>query len=376
MQHSPHSRAVDFSALKRLDISLVILSLVLLASGILFVYGAGHQIGGKFEAYWWRQLAFTILGVGAFTTCVVIDYRILGRWSWLLYLAGISLLILVLVAGREINNAKSWLVLFRFTLQPAELAKPASVIFLAWLTSRPVFRINRILDLLIFGLLASLPVLLIAQQPDYGTALVFVPAAFAILFTGGLSWRFILMALLIVMLASPLVYHFVLAPHQRDRIQTFMNPADDISDAGWNAHQSLLAVGSGGTTGKGFMKGNQHVLGYLPKTVASTDFIFSVIGEETGFIGAGAIVCAFVGILICCLRTAANAPDRFGALICAGVTGILLTHVYVNVGMTIRAAPIIGIPLPFLSYGGSFMLGTMISLGLVQSVHVRRDERP
>lgn len=364
---------LDFRVLKRLDVSFVVLALVLLVSGILFIYGTGTRIGGRFEAYWWRQLAFSVLGLGAFIGCVVIDYRALGRWSWLLYLGGLGLLVAVLIIGEEINNAKSWIRLAGFTLQPSELAKPAVILFLAWLASRPVFRINRMLDLIIFGMLACLPIALIAKQPDYGTALVFVPGIFAILFVGGLSWRIICTALVVVLLASPLAYNFVLAPHQRERIQTFVNPGEDISDTGWNAHQSLIAVGSGGMTGKGFMKGNQHVLGYLPKTVASTDFIFSVIGEETGFIGAGAAVCAFLGILICCLRTAATAADRFGSLICAGVTGVLITHVYVNIGMTVRAAPIIGIPLPFLSYGGSFMLGTMICLGLVQSVHVRRD---
>ncbi|MFO7821343.1 MAG: rod shape-determining protein RodA [Lentisphaeria bacterium] len=372
MPSPANNPVIDPSALKRLDWNLVVLGSVLLISGILFIYGAGQQIGGRFAVYWGRQVSFSILGIGVFVACVIIDYRILGRWSWLLYLGSLGLLVLVLTAGIEINNARSWLDLGVFTLQPAELVKPAVVMFLAWLCSRTAFRVNRILDLLVAGMVAALPIMLIARQPDYGTALVFVPAVLAVLFLGGLSWRFILIAAVIAMLALPLAYNFMLAPHQRDRIQTFLKPSDNISDAGWNAHQSLLAVGSGGFSGKGYMKGTQHVLGYLPQTVASTDFIFSVIGEETGFIGAGAVVCAFIGILICCLRAAANAPDRFGSLICAGISGIFLAHVYVNIGMTVRAAPIIGIPLPFLSYGGSFMLGTMICLGLVQSVYARR----
>jgi len=367
-----YNPGIDFSVLKRMDLSLVILCLILLVSGVLFIYGAGQQIGGRFEVYWGRQLAYAILGICVFVACVAIDYRVIGKWSWLLYLAGVALLILVLLVGREINSARSWLSVSGVTLQPAEVAKPATIVFLAWLASRRVFRINRMLDLIIFGVIAVLPVALIAKQPDFGTAMVFFPPIFVILFIGGLSWRVILSALLLAGLSSPLAYKFVLAPHQKERIQTFLNPSDDISDAGWNAHQSLLAVGSGGTSGKGFMKGNQHVLGYLPKTVASTDFIFSVIGEETGFIGAGGAVCAFLGILICCLRTAATAADRLGCLICTAVAALLLTHVYVNIGMTIQAAPIIGIPLPFLSYGGSFLLSTMICLGLVQSVHVRR----
>lgn len=360
--------------IRRLDLPFMVLTAVLLITGILFIYGTGQEIGGRFVGYWGRQLLWMTLGIIAFIATVLIDYRVLGRWAWLLYLAGLALLVLVLVAGTEINDARSWITIPGGTLQPAELAKPATLIFLAWLASRPASRLGRLLHLGVFALAAATPAMLIAKQPDWGTGLVFVPLALSIAFVSGMAWRHVIIGVAIVLLTVPVAYRLLLVEHQRERIQTFLRPSEDISNAGWNAHQSLLAVGSGGVWGKGYKRGTQHVLGYLPKTVAPTDFIFSVIGEETGFVGAGAMVCAFLGILICCLRTAALATDRLGAFICVGVATLLFTHIYINIGMTIRAAPIIGIPLPLVSYGGSFLLGTMICLGLVQNVHIRRGE--
>jgi len=217
----------------------------------------------------------------------------------------------------------------------------------------------------------AIPAVLICLQPDWGTALVFVPFTVVIVFLAGIPWKWVAGGCLAVLLAGPLIYQ-TLEPHQKNRIRTFVQPSQDVSDAGWNAHQSLLAVGSGGLWGKGFMKGTQHVLGFLPRTVAPTDFIFSVIAEEAGFVGAGAVVCAFLGVILCCLRTAALASDDLGCYVAAGVAAVIFTHVYINIGMTVQAAPIIGIPLPFVSYGGSFMVSVMICAGMVQSVHVRR----
>lgn len=221
-------------------------------------------------------------------------------------------------------------------------------------------------------LVAAVPVLLVGLQPDWGTALVFVPMALAVVLVAGLGWRWIACGLLLVVVAAPMLYRTCLAPHQKARIRTFLRPSEDVSRTGWNAHQSLLAVGSGGLRGKGFQKGTQHVLGFLPRNVAPTDFIFSVVAEESGFLGAGGLVVAFAVLVLRCLRTAALARDDFGAYLAVGVAAMFLTHAYINAGMTVRAFPIIGIPLPFVSYGGSFMLNTMISAGLVQSVYVRR----
>ncbi len=358
--------------LKQVDCVLFFLCAMLLLTGCIFLYGAGAQIGGEFSHYWWRQLQWAGVGTVCMFGVMAVDYRVLGRWSWLLYLTGLFLLVLVLVFGREINGARSWLVLpGGRTLQPSELMKPAVILLLAWCMSHRGISHFRAEKLVLTSIITGLPFLLIALQPDLGTGLVYLPIACVILFINGLRVKWMVITLIVVIALAPVGHRF-LRPHQQERIRTFMHPSEDVSDAGWNAHQSLIAVGSGGLWGKGYMQGTQHVLGFLPRTVASNDFIFSVIAEESGFIGSGAMVCAFIGLILCCLRVAATAADKFGAYIAIGAAAMYFIHVYVNIGMTIQAAPIIGIPLPFVSYGGSYMICTMISLGLVQNVYMRR----
>jgi rod shape determining protein RodA len=368
-----NSKTNRMAAWRRLDYVLLLMTILLIGVGWLFIFGTGRQIGGDFARFSSRQLMWVVLATVAFVATVSVDYRLLARYSWGVYAMGLGLLGLVLLFGREINGAKSWLPVGPLTLQPSELAKPATALFLAWFASRSWAEFSRLPMVVLFGIAAVPPVLFIALQPDWGTALVFIPMALAVAFAAGLAWRWILVGIVVVMISAPLGYSFALAPHQKDRIKTFLNPSADISDTGWNAHQSLLAVGSGGTFGKGLMKGTQHVLGYLPKTVAPTDFIFSVIGEESGFVGALVVVCGFGTLLICCLRAASRAPDATGAYLCTGIAAMIFTHVYVNIGMTVYMAPVIGIPLPFISYGGSFLIGMAICMGLVQNVYARRD---
>ncbi len=365
---------------RRLDFPLLLLSAILTMVGVVFIYGAGQQIGGRFAGLWQRQLLFLVLGIAVFAGLVAVDYRRLARWSWLVYAISCLSLLYVLFFGVVINYSSRWLDLplgpVHLRLQPAELAKPIAILFLAWLASRPSMNFSRLPPLLLYGAVMLPPIFLVVLQPDLGTAMVFVWVGVCIVFIAGISWRWIACAAVLAAVALPLVFFTLLQDYQRDRLQTLVNPSRDISAAGWNAHQALLAVGSGGAFGKGYMRGTQHVLGYLPQTVAPTDFIFSVIGEETGFVGAGAIVCAFIGLMICCLRAAARAPDPCGRFICVGVAAMLFIHAYVNIGMSIYMAPIVGLPLPFLSYGGSFALAIFAALGLVQSVYVRRDTPP
>lgn len=392
----------------RMDKLMILVQFFLIAVGVLFIFGAGQEVGGAFAGFWKRQLAWALAGSVCFASISLLDYRLLGRWAWALYLLGIVLLILVYPFGIVLNGARSWLPVpgLGATLQPAELAKPATLLFCAWLLSRPFARKTGLVSLVLVSLSMGIPVVLILLQPDSGTALVYIPCTAAMIFVAGLSWRWVMLGIMTVGLAVPVVYPH-LRNHQKDRIKVFLEPpmemavaaaepllpeeraadltrfkdqflqrTSDVVNSDWNAHQSLLAVGSGGLWGKGFMKGTQHVLGFLPKTVAPTDFIFSVIAEEAGFVGATALVCAFIAIMLCFLRTAMLARDELGMYIAVGGAVIFFTHAFINIGMTIQAAPIIGIPLPFVSYGGSFMLGTMILAGLVQSVHIRRKRHP
>lgn len=379
------------------------LNLLLLFAGLLFIYGVGQEVGGDFAKQWQRQILHVALGVCAYVGFALMDYRRLAEWSWAGYLLALVLLVLVLSpAGVVRNYSRSWLPLpgLGVPLQPSELAKPAVLLFVAWLASHPLVRTVRLHCVVPCLAAVSVPMGLILLQPDFGTAIVYLPFTLAIAFTAGLRWRWILLAAILVAMVGVLFYPRM-RRYQQDRIKVFLDAPSSLALAvaapflpervqeeadrrhaaffrqasdTWNAQQSLLAVGSGALWGKGFMKGTQHVLGFLPRNVASSDFVFSVIGEETGFVGAVGVVCAFLGILLCALRTAASAGDDLGCYLAVGVATLLFTHAFINIGMTVKAAPIVGIPLPFVSHGGSFMLCTMACAGLVQSVHVRRYE--
>ncbi|MBO5803038.1 MAG: FtsW/RodA/SpoVE family cell cycle protein, partial [Lentisphaeria bacterium] len=221
--------------------------------------------------------------------------------------------------------------------------------------------------------LTAIPFLLIYKEPDLGTALVLLPIVGAILFSAHLKLRWILALLILLMATAPVLY-MNLKPYQKERIYTFLNPESDPTDLGWNAVQANLAVGRGGVTGKGFMEGTHCSLGYLPRTVANSDFIFPVIAEETGFIGAFLLLMLYAVLMFSILRTAMLAPDDFGRYLCVGIGALLITHVAVNIGMCIQLLPITGLPLPLVSYGGSFMVSMMIYLGIIQSVYAHRKQ--
>ncbi|MCK5805413.1 MAG: rod shape-determining protein RodA, partial [Lentisphaeria bacterium] len=361
--------------LRRMDKILLVLTLFLCATGFFFIYGTGQEVGGEFAGYWRRHLRWLGLGGLCYLALCLTDYRFLARWSWVLYILGLVLLASAFTPlGRVINGARSWVRIPGLQFQPSELTKPATLLFASWIASLDVVKRPRLPLFLPVGACVLPPMLLVMLQPDFGTALVFIPLSLGILFVGGVSWRWIAIVATVGVLAAPLTYSR-LRPHQKDRIHVFLQAPSQIAlgmsastlppawhercallhsrffrnskqniGKNWNAHQSLLAVGSGGMWGKGFMHGTQHVLGFLPRTVAPTDFIFSVVAEETGFVGSGTLVLAFAGFLVCCLRSARLASDELGRLICIGVTMVFFTHIFINMGMTMQLAPIIGIP--------------------------------
>ncbi len=401
-----HGLADNFKLFMRMDKLALLLLLMLLATGVLFIYGAGLEVGGDLAEKWRKQLQWIGLGGVLYVICAAVDYRFLGRWSWVGYVAGLILLAMVFPFGRVINNARSWISLPGIgMLQPSELAKPAVLLFMSWAVAHPAIQHSRIPRSLIVAAIVLPPMTLVMMQPDYGTALVFIPFAFAILFINGFPWKCIIGLFLAGLLLLPIGFSS-LQKHQKERLKVFLEApahmglaalapllpegrrksleeacreffAENDEELGrrddWNARQSLLAVGSGGIRGKGYLHGTQHVLGYLPRTVAPTDFIFSVIAEETGFVGAASLVLLQICLILCACRTAFLAPDAFGTNLAIGVAAIWATHAFINVGMTVQAAPIIGIPLPYVSYGGSFMLGMMMLAGLVQNVAMRRQ---
>ena len=201
-----------------------------------------------------------------------------------------------------------------------------------------------------------------------------IPISLAMMFVAGIPMRSLAILTLLGLMMLPVGW-FALGDYQKERIMVFFDPARDPHGAGWNKTQSEIAVGSGGMAGKGVLKGTQNILGFLPRTVAPTDFIFSVVAEELGFMGSALTLCLFGALFSAGIRTSIRAPDRFGALLAVGVVAMLFSHVFVNIAMTIGLMPITGLPLPLISYGGSFMLSTMIAIGIVQSVYIRRLRR-
>lgn len=353
----------------------------LLATGLAFIYSASWrgEETGIVGAWFSRQIWWAAIGVAVALALAAVDYRFWIRQAWWLYLAALALLALVLVAGTKVYGAYRWLNVFGVLVQPSEFAKVALVVLLARVLGGGALHARSFGTVAVGLLLTALPFGLILVEPDLGTAAVLVPTAVIMLFAAGAALRYLaglfLLGLAGIAAALSPLGHFMLSEYQRERILTFLDPSRDPLGSGWNALQSAIAVGSGGLSGKGFLNGTQSVLGFLPRTVSPTDFIFPVIAEEKGFIGASLLLLAFAGLLTCYVRTAWTAKDPAGSLLATGIAGLLFCHVFVNVGMTIGLLPITGLPLPLISSGGSFMVSTLAGFGLVQSVHVRRIGR-
>lgn len=358
----------------RFDWLQIVPMFLLLITGALFIYGTGQQVGGIHAALIWKkQLLFMGIGIVIWFFLIFFDYRWLIPGTFVIYPFSLLLLVIVLLFGTELYGAKRWLSIGGFSYQPSELAKLGVILSVSFLLSRRKANINNPLWALGVIILTAIPFLLIYKEPDLGTALVLLPIVGAILFSAHLKLRWILALLILLMATAPVLY-MNLKPYQKERIYTFLNPESDPTDLGWNAVQANLAVGRGGVTGKGFMEGTHCSLGYLPRTVANSDFIFPVIAEETGFIGAFLLLMLYAVLMFSILRTAMLAPDDFGRYLCVGIGALLITHVAVNIGMCIQLLPITGLPLPLVSYGGSFMVSMMIYLGIVQSVYAHRKQ--
>ncbi len=348
---------------------------LLLAVGALFIYGAGQQVGG-FAAitFWKRHLMYMAVGGAFWFVFSLIDYRWFGPAGAVLYVCSIGLLIYVLLFGVQYFGARSWIEFGPVNFQPSEIAKMATLIVCAWVLSMKGADINKLFWMGLILLIVAIPVVLIKMQPDLGTAIVFLPIVGFMAFAARLKWKYIAVLLLAAVIVLPTSYYF-LKEYQKERIMVFLDPERDPQNRGWNQLQAEIAVGSGGFSGKGFMHGTHNTLGYLPQTVSNSDFIFPVIAEETGFIGAICVVVLYMLLLFSVLRTALLAPDDFGRYLCVGIATLIFTHSIINIGMSIRLLPVTGLPLPLISYGGTFLVAMMAYLGIVHSVYGHREKK-
>ncbi|MBP7830191.1 MAG: rod shape-determining protein RodA [Kiritimatiellae bacterium] len=358
--------------LKRMDWFLVLAVLLLLGAGVAFVYSASYRGDDlPVPGFYRRQILWAGLGIAAFLLCALTDYRRLRAAAGWLYGASLVLLILVLVMGTKVYGAYRWLSVFGVRIQPSEFAKLALIVMLARFLGRPGRDVQHSGTLVRALVLMGLPFLLIVKEPDLGTAMVLVPVTALMLFVAGTPLRHLFVLGLIGLLMAPLGW-LAMDDYQKERVHVFLNPGRDPLGAGWNKIQSEIAVGSGKLWGKGYLEGKQNVLGFLPRTVAPTDFVYSVIAEEKGFVGSAILLSLYAVVLGGGIRAAVEARDRAGRLMAVGVTGLLFSQVFVNIAMTIGLLPITGLPLPLISYGGSSMLTMMAGLGLTQSVYARR----
>ncbi len=398
---------------ERIDVPTLIVAIGLVIAGLVSIYSATYD--AKMSELYMKQLFAAGIGVILLISAALIPSRTLQLISLPAYFLSLLLLITVLLIGKQVSGSTSWFQIGPLSFQPSEFAKVTTVLALAVYLSRSDVSLTKTKDALIPTLMVLAPVMLILKQPDTGTAMIFFGMFLPVLFWGGSS-AFTIVALVspgvvaiaallgttpffisIVMLgiliwltkqntiSAAAVFSFIvligisvqsihgkLRPYQQKRILTFLDPSADPLGAGYNVLQSKIAVGSGGLFGKGYLQGTQTQLNFIP--AQWTDFIFCVPSEEFGFLGAATILILFTVLLFRGVRIASTVKNPFGSFVAIGITGIFATHIFMNVGMALGLIPVVGIPLPFLSYGGSALLADMLMIGLLLNLYAHRKE--
>lgn len=353
----------------RITLALLITLGAILAIGLAFLRSASyHAATQTYDPYMEVQLVRVALSLLVFLAVVAVPYDRIGRHAPAIYLGGLALLVAVLFVGREANGSSRWIPLGFMDLQPSEVMKLALIVALA-----QAMRFRDSLEgwtgLIAPFALTLVPMVLILGQPDLGTTLIFLPILFTMLLVGGARLPHLGLIAACGLVAAPLAFVFGLKAYQKARITAFIDPEASPLGAGYQILQSLTAVGSGRLTGRGYGEGTQTHLQFLPER--HTDFIFAVIAEEWGFLGAGALLVLFGVLLLCCLGIAARTRDPVGRLMVIGVAALIGTQVIINTGMTVGLMPITGLTLPFVSFGGSSLVVSLMAMALVVNVALR-----
>ena len=348
-------------------LALVVFGLALIYSGSISTYGNSADVLGHPIA---RQIAFALAGVVAMIGVARLDYRNWSGWAVPLYVASVLALLVVLVIGQSAFGSRRWILIAGTPLQPSELAKLATIVLLARYLSDNEHQIDSPRVLIVSLGIAAVPAMLVFIEPDLGTAVVFMAVWVGMIFLAGVRLRHLLALAAAAIAAIPFIMLLALNGYQRERLAIFVNPDKDPFGTGFNILQAQIGIGSGGLWGKGLTHGTQTQLDYL--RTQTTDYVFSVLGEELGFVGAILLFTLFIILLMRGIRVAALAPDNFGRLIATGTVVMILFQVFINVGVNLRLFPVTGIPLPFISQGGSSLLTLFAALGLLQSILLRR----
>ena len=367
---------------QNLNIYIPIIVLMLSIIG-LFVISSAVEINKNPGNMVFIQKQLIALIVGTITIIIIqfYDYSILREYSDLIYICTVGILALLLLIGAEKSGGKSWISIGSINFQPSEIAKLVVIITLANVMSQMKEKLKNLAGILKSGLYAFIPFILIILQNDLGTALVILFIYLVMLYAAGGNKKIMLLIfggsflLIIILLASHFLFETplpLIKEYQLNRLIVFVNPDIDPQGAGYNILQSKIALGSGKIFGKGLFSGTQNQLNFLPEK--HTDFIFSVIGEEFGFIGISVVLTLYLFLFLNMIKVAVNARDDFGKLVVTGIIAFLFFHVFQNSGMTMGVMPITGIPLPFISYGGSAMLSNMIAIGIIININVRKKK--
>ncbi len=360
--------AIDRRLLLNIDWVMLGATLVLALIGVATIRSATH--GGAAASLYLKQFALLGLGLVGLVVALTVDYRRLVDRAPLLYLAAVAALAYVLAFGPRIVSTRRWFVVAGLQVQPSELTKIVAAILVAKIFADVRKESLGLTDILAPGAVVGLLVLLIAAEPDLGTAFCLIPLFLTVAFLAGLRLRAVLSLVIVLAVVGGVGWQYALKDYQKARIYTFLDPNLDPRGAGYQKIQSQIAVGSGGLTGKGYGKGSQSQLGYLP--ARHTDFIFSVLAEELGLLGVAVVLGLYLLLLWRALETAQLARDRVGAFLAAGLAALLAFQVVYNVAMVAGLVPVKGLPLPLMSYGGASILSTLLGIGLIINVRMRR----
>jgi len=361
---------IDRRLLIHFDWTLLGMTLIIASIGILNLYSitAGEEVSGT--PFYLKQILWLFIGLTLMVAIAFVEYRYYLDFAYIVYAVALILLLGVLGYGIMTSGAQRWVRIGGFSFQPSEFVKISFILALARFFQRPPHREGYSLrNLALPFILLFLPMGLILKQPDLGTAIILLLVFFSVLLFVKVRWSSLLTLVFAGAAVLPLLWTF-LKEYQKKRIITFFNPDLDPLGAGYHLIQSKIALGSGGIIGKGFMKGTQSKLGFLPEQ--QTDFIFAALGEEWGLIGALVVVGLYLTLILWGLRIAVNSKDRFGAILAFGVVAMLFWHIFINICMALGLMPVVGIPLPLLSYGGSFLVCTLLGIGILLNVSMRR----
>ncbi|MFZ7112803.1 MAG: rod shape-determining protein RodA [Desulfatiglandales bacterium] len=361
----------DRRLIQNFDWILLLLLVLIGTVSVLNMYSATNatrEAGGG--QIFFKQIYWFLIGFAVLLGMTTFNYRVLERLAYPLYIVSLALLLLVFIIGETRSGSQRWLSLGGIAFQPSELAKMALIIVLAkFFNDNRQLHGYRLRDLWRPFLFLSLPCVMILKEPDLGTALILVIVAFSIIIFARINWKSFLILVMSTILAAPFIW-FSLKEYQQRRILTFLSPERDPLGAGYHINQSKIAIGSGLFWGKGYLKGTQTRLHFLPEQ--HTDFAFSVLAEEWGFIGSGALLVLYFLLLIWGINIARNSKEKFGVFIAVGIVSIIFWQLVINVGMITGLLPVVGIPLVMFSYGGSSIVSTMAALGLLMNISMRR----